>query len=182
MEVIPLPGLFCVPAPWSRDCFSQHRHQRAHSTKHYIIFHLVSPPQPCSSHGGKWGCTSLFHLLCFRVWHIITSQLWFSTKVSINRNIPAIQYLRSTRPTLVCSCSWVQARPCRLDWRHHLPAESSLSFITQEGRESQILPAPWTPATDLAYQTLSNSSADGKAATHLCCDLISLIHLATSAR
>lgn len=35
------------------------------------------------------------------------------------------------------------------------------------------------PATGPAGQTLSNSSADGKAAAHLCCDLISLIHLAT---
>lgn len=32
----------------------------------------------------------------------------------------------------------------------------------------------WTPATDPACQTLSNSSADGKAAAHLCRNLISL--------
>lgn len=98
-----------------------------------------------------------------------------STKVSVHTNISATQYLGSTRPTLVCSCSWVQARP---DWRHHLPVKLSLPFITQDGWDPPMLPVPWTPATDPARQTPTNSPADGKTTTPLCCDLISLLHLA----
>lgn len=77
----------------------------------------------------------------------------------------------------VCSCTWVQT----LRTAPQAPSASRVLLVlpNQEGQEHPIVLMPWTPATNPACGTLTNSSADGRAAACLCRDLISLIHLVT---
>lgn len=141
--------LSCVLVPWSRDCFSQHSYQ---SSQYYTLYRLT----PCFSSMAMlkpWWEMGTHQRVPFTVFQSLAHN---HISAIVSTAVLEIQIFQqyciwgAQWPPLVCSCSWVLVRLCKLDWRDHLPAESSLSLITQEWWESPILPTPWTTAADPA--------------------------------
>lgn len=68
--------LFCVPAPWAETIF----HNTAIEKLTVLKTILSSTLFLLHSHVQAMVWNGLFHLLCFRVWHTIASQLWCQQK------------------------------------------------------------------------------------------------------